>query len=82
MSKSFNLHIVLLPKISPRLCGHCESIFVLSSPHSTGMRAIVKVGESQDLAPDSLPFLSRDLLQGTGFIVHLLRPQGLTITGS
>lgn len=70
-------------KILPRLSIHCETIFVLFSPHSTGMHAIVKVGESQDLAPCSLHFFfSRDLLQGSGFIVHLLRPQGLTITGS
>lgn len=43
-------------KILPRLSIHCETIFVLFSPHSTGMHAIVKVGESQDLAPCSLHF--------------------------
>lgn len=68
-------------KISLRLSRHWEVIFVLFSLHSTGNHAIVRESESRDLAPGSLLFF-RDLLQGSGFIVHLLRPQGLTITGS
>lgn len=35
----------------------------------------------KDLAPGSLHVFFRDLLQGSGFIVHLQRPRGLTITG-
>lgn len=85
LAKSLNLHIVWMKgwlRISSRLSSHYEAIFVLTSPRSTGMHAIVRVNESQDLAPNCFLFFSRDVLQGSGFIVHLLRPQGLTITRS
>lgn len=71
-----------LLKTLPRLSSCCEVALVSLSPHSTEVRAIARTGESQNLEPDSPFFSPKDLLQGSGFIVHLLRPPGLTITGS
>lgn len=58
---------------------HWETIFLVFLPFN---RNVCESGGMSGFGTWLSSFLSGDLLQGSGFIVHLLRPQGLTITGS
>ncbi len=59
----------------PRLSSNYEAIFVLSSPYSTGMHAIVRVGKSL-IRYLALSLFSRDLLQGSGFYCSFAEATG------